>query len=163
MWNTVFKIAAQIFIAKFLRNRMQDAQESFTSNAQGHFSAVKKNVAALVESHVVLFRQQLKQDMKRAANSLFGFIFIFFAVLFSLLTGLIWIFATVWNSANRDVILGITMVLPILISVGIFFAIRNSWKKQPLLSKSMVQIENDWLVFKNGLDGSADISDEANR
>ena len=163
MWNTVFKIAAQVFIAKFLRNRMHDAQENFTNNAQGHFSAVKKNIAALLESHAVLFRQQLNQDMKRAANSLFGFIFIFFAILVSLLTALMWLFATAWNSANRDAILGVTMILPVLISIGVFLAIRHSWKKQPLFSKSMVQIEKDWQVFKGGLDGTADISDEANR
>jgi len=163
MWNTVFKIAAQLFIAKFLRNRMQDAQENFTSNAHGHFSAVKKNIAALLESHAVLFKQQLNQDMKRAANSFFGFVFIFFALLCSLLTALMWLFATAWNSPHRDAILGATMILPVLVSIGIFLAIRYSWKKQPLFSKSMVQIENDWQVFKNGLDGTADISDEANR
>lgn len=162
MWTTVFKIAAQVFIAKFLRNRMQDAQEHFTSNAQGHFSAVKKNIATLLESHVVLFKQQLNQDMKRAAKSFLGFIFIFFAIMCSVLTGLMWLFATAWNSANRDVILGITMVLPLIISIGVFLAIRHSWKKQPLFAKSMVQIENDWQVFKHGLDGTADISDEAN-
>lgn len=163
MWNTVFKIAAQVFIAKFLRNRMQDAQESFTTNAQGHFSTVKKNIAALLESHVVLFRQQLNQDTKRAAKSLVGFVIIFFALLISLFTGLLWLIATAWESANRDIILGVTMVIPILLSIGIFFAIRNSWKKQPLLSKSIVQIEKDWQVFRGGLDGTADISDEANR
>ena len=163
MWNTVFKIAAQVFIAKFLRNRMQDAQENFTSNAHGHFSAVKKNIAALLESHAVLFKQQLNQDMKRVAKSLLGFIFIFFAISSSLIIGLMWFFATAWNSAHRDAILGATMILPALISMGIFLAIRHSWKKQPLLTKSMVQIEKDWQVFKAGLDGTADISDEANQ
>ncbi len=55
------------------------------------------------------------------------------------------------------------MILPLLIAVGIFLAIRHTWKKQPLFAKSMVQIENDWQVFKDGLDGTADTSDDANR
>ncbi|WP_232496453.1 phage holin family protein [Methylotenera versatilis] len=157
------KLAAQLLIAKFLRNRMQDAQEHFTSNAAGHFSEVKRNIAALVESHASLFRQQLNQDMKRAANSFIGLVVIFLALLCSGLTALMWLFATAWNSPHRDIILGVTMILPLLVSIGIFFAIRHTWKKQPLFSKSMVQVENDWQVFKNGLDGTADTSDEANR
>lgn len=163
MWNTALKLAAQLLIAKFLRNRMQDAQENLQSNAAGHFSEVKKNLAALVESHATLFKQQWNQDLKRAANSFFGIVIIFFALLCSGLTALMWLFATAWNSPHRDTILGVTMILPLLISIGIFFAIRQTWKKEPLFSKSMVKVENDWRVFRNGLDGTADTSDEANQ
>lgn len=163
MWNTALKFIAQLLLAKFVRDRMKSVQEDFSNDAEGHFGALKKNVAALVENHAAIFKQQLNQDMKRAANSLFGLVFIFFALLCSVLTALMWLFAIAWNSAHRDVILGVTMALPLLISVGIFLAIRHTWKKQPLFSKSMIQIENDWQVFKNGLDGTADTSDEANR
>ncbi|MES2637346.1 MAG: phage holin family protein [Pseudomonadota bacterium] len=124
---------------------------------------MKKNIAALVENHAAIFKSQFNQDMKRAARSLIGLAIIFFAMLCSGLTALLWLFATAWNSSNRDIILGATVVIPLLISIGIFLAIRQTWKKQPLFSKSMVQIENDWQVFKNGLDGTADTSDEANR
>ncbi|WP_047538508.1 phage holin family protein [Methylotenera versatilis] len=163
MWNTALKFIAQLLLAKFVRDRMKSVQEDFSNDAEGHFGALKKNVAALVENHAAIFKQQLNQDMKRAANSLFGLVFIFFALLCSVLTALMWLFAIAWNSAHRDVILGVTMALPLLISVGIFLAIRHTWKKQPLFSKSMIQIESDWQVFKDGLDGTADTSDEANR
>lgn len=163
MWKTALRLAAQILIAKIVRNRMHDVQEHISNDTQNHFSAVKKNMAALIESHAALFKDQLNHDMKRIANSLLGLAFIFFALLCSGLTALMWLFATAWNNPNRDIILGTTMTLPILIAIGVFVAIRLTWKKQPLLSKSMVQIENDWQVFKNGLDGTADISDEANR
>ncbi len=163
MLNTALKFVAQLLLAKFLRDRMKNVQEDFSNDAEGHFGAVKKSIAALVENHAAIFKQQLNQDMKRAANSLFGLVFILFALLCSGLTALMWLFAIAWNSAHRDVILGVTMALPLLISIGIFLAIRNTWKKQPLFSKSMVQIENDWQIFKNGLDGTADTSDEANR
>jgi uncharacterized membrane protein YqjE len=163
MWNTALKFIAQILVAKFVRDRMKSVQEDFSNDAEGHFSALKKNIAALVENHAAIFKQQLNQDMKRAANSLLGLVFIFFALLCSGLTALMWLFAIAWNSAHRDLILGVTMALPLLISIGIFLAIRQTWKKQPLFSKSMVQIENDWQVFKGGLDGTADTSDEANR
>lgn len=163
MFNTALKFVAQLLLAKFLRDRMKNMQEDFSNNAEGHFGAVKKSIAALVENHAAIFKQQLNQDMKRAANSLIGLVFIFFALLCSGLTALMWLFAIAWNSAHRDLILGVTMALPLLISIGVFLAIRHTWKKQPLFSKSMVQIEHDWQVFKNGLDGTADTSDEANR
>lgn len=163
MWNTAFKFIAQLLFAKFVRDRMKSVQVGFSNDAEGHFSALKNNIAALVENHATIFKQQLNQDMKRAANSLIGLVVIFFALLCTGLTGLMWLFAIAWNSANRDVILGVTMALPLLISIGIFLVIRQNWKKQPFLSKSMIQIENDWQVFRHGLDGTADTSDEANR
>ena len=163
MWNTVLKLVGQLLIAKFLRGDMQNAEVNMSNKAQSHFGAVKQSVAALVESHAVLFKAQFHSDMQRVANSLLGLTFIFFAMLCSGLTALMWLFATAWNSAYRDLILGVTMFLPILIAVGVFLVIRHNWKKQPLFAKSMVQIENDWHVFRNGLDGTADTSDEATR
>ena len=163
MWNTVLKLVGQLLIAKFLRGDMQSAEVNMSNKAQSHFGAVKQSVAALVESHAALFKAQFHSDMQRVANSLLGLTFIFFAMLCSGLTALMWLFATAWNSAHRDLILGVTMVLPILIAVVVFLIIRHNWKKQPLFAKSMVQIENDWQVFRNGLDGTADTSDEATR
>ena len=162
MWNTVLKLVGQLLIAKFLRKYMQDAENNLNNNTQQHFGAVKNSLAALVESHAALFKAQFHSDMQRVAKSLFGLTFIFFAMLCSGLTALMWLFATAWNSAHRDLILGVTMLLPILIAVVIFLAIRRTWKKQPIFAKSMVQIENDWQVFRHGLDGTADTSDEAN-
>lgn len=163
MLNTALKFIAQLLLAKFLRDRMKGVQDDFSKDANDHFSAVKRSIAALIEKHASIFKQQLNQDMDRAAKSLLGFIIIFFALLCSGLTAIMWLFAVAWNSAHRDVILGVTMVLPLVISIGIFLAIRHTWKKQPLFSQSMIQIENDWQVFKGGLDGTADTSDEANR
>ena len=163
MWNTVLKLVGQLLIAKFLRSHMQDAEINMSNNAQSHFSAVKQSLAALVESHAALFKAQFHSDMQRVAKSLLGLTFIFFAMLCSGLTALMWLFATAWNSAHRDLILGVTMLLPILIAIGIFLAIRHTWKKQPIFAKSMVQIESDWQVFRGGLDGKADTSDEATR
>ncbi len=163
MWNTALKLVGQLLIAKFLRNRMHNAENNMSNSAQHHFSAVKNSLAALVENHAALFKAQFHSDMQRVAKSMLGLTLILFAMLCSGLTALMWLFATAWNSPNRDIILGTVMILPLLIAVGIFFAIRHTWKKQPFLAKSMVQIENDWQVFRGGLDGTADISDEATR
>lgn len=160
MLKTAFKLVAQLLITKFIRDRVE---EHLSHDATNRFGAVKTSVAALLESHAVLFKSQFNHDVKRMVHSFLGFMFIFLAAIFSGLTGLMWLFATAWNSPNRDIILGTTMILPIIIGVAVFFVIRQSWKKQPFLQQSMIQIEQDWQVFRNGLDGTADTSDEANR
>ena len=163
MWNTALKLVGEFLIAKYLRNRILDAGNDSSSNTRNHLGAVKQSIATLIESHAALFKAQFHTDMQRVAKSLLGLAFIFFAMLCSGLTALMWVFASAWNSTNRDIILGTVMILPLLIAVGIYLAIRNTWKKQPLFAKSMVQIENDWQVFRQGLDGTADTSDDANR
>ena len=163
MWNTALKLITQLLIARFLRSRMQGFQDSINNQTQSHFSAVLKSVAALLSSHTTNFKAQINIETQRIFKSLLGLMMIFFAILISGFTGLVWLIALAWSSPDRNIILGATMILPILIAAGIFLAIRYNWKKQPFFAKSMVQIENDWQVFKNGLDGTADISDEANR
>lgn len=160
MLKTALKLIAQLLITRFIRERVE---EHMSNDAASHFGAVKKSVAALLESHAILFKSQFNHDVKRMVNSLLGFMFILFAALCTGLTGLMWLFATAWHSPNRDLILGTTMILPIILGVAVFLVIRQSWKKQPLLQQSMLQIEQDWQVFRNGLDGTADTSDEANR
>lgn len=160
MWKTALKLLTQFLIARFIRNHMQDVQDKTSGN---HLSGLKSSMAALLESHAVLFKSQFHHDVQRMVNSFLGFMFILLATICTGLTGLMWLFATAWNSENRNIILGTTMIIPIILSIIVYFVIRQSWKKQPLLQQSMVQIEQDWQVFKNGLDGTADTSDEANR
>lgn len=166
MWKIALKLITQYALAKFLRERTHEAQyatgnSDSTSNSE--FSKLKKSMAALLESHASSFKAEFNYDIHRVVYSLLGLMFVMFAAICSGLIALMWLFAIAWNSSNRDIILGTTMILPLLIAVGVFFVIRSNWKKRPLLSKSMVKIENDWQVFRNGLDGTADISDEANR
>ncbi len=160
MLNTVLKLVAQFVIARFIRNRMTDVHDNPGNN---HLSGLKKNMAALLESHAALFKSQFNNDLRRLVNSLLALMFILVAVIFSGLTAVMWLFATAWNSPHRDLILGTSMILPIIISICVYLVVRKSWKKQPLLAKSMVQVERDWQVFRSGLDGTADTSEEANR
>ena len=163
MWTTALKFLAIMF----LKNRMESAKVNFfnklKTNSSDDLNRLKESIAAMAESRAAIFKQNFNHEVNRVVNSLLGFMFIFLAAILSLLTGLMWLFATAWVSPHRDIILGVTMILPILIAVGVYLLIRRSWQKQPILHQSMVQIESDWLVFRAGLDGTADISDEANR
>lgn len=155
MWKTV----AKLLVVLFLRNRISQVKTDFSSQ----FGTVKEHIAVMAESRAVIFKKNFNDDIKRMVNSFIGYMLVLLAVACSVLTGILWLFATAWNSPNRDIILGTAMILPILIGIVIFAFIRYSWKKEPLFSRSMKQVETDWLVFRGGLDGTADTSDEANK
>ena len=163
MWTSALKFIAILF----LKNRMEYVRSHFFDKQNTHSSEnlnqLKLSIAAMAESRAAIFKQNFRFEVWRVVNSLFGFMLILLAAMLSLLTGLMWLFATAWVSPYRDIILGTTMILPILIAAGVYLYIRRSWQKQPILHQSMVQIESDWQVFRAGLDGTADISDEANR
>ncbi len=162
MWTTILKFLAILY----LKNRMEFAKVNFFNKlnikSNDDFNRLKENIAAMAESRAAIFKHDFNHEIHRVVNSLFGFMLILLASILSLLTGLIWLFATIWVSPHRDVVLGATMILPILIAVGMYLFIRRSWQKQPILHQSIVQIENDWLIFRVRLDSTADISDDAN-
>lgn len=155
MWKTALKL----LVVMFLRNRMNVVKSEFSSQLH----SVKENFATMAESRAAIFKQNFNDDLQRMVNSFFGYLFIMVALACSGLTGVLWLVASAWNSPHRDLILGTAMILPILLAVCAFSYLRFSWKKEPLLGKTIKQIEADWLVFRAGLDGTADISDEANK
>ena len=163
MWISALKFIAGLFLKnkmEYVRNHLFN---KLNTNSSEDLNQLKRSIAVMAESRAAIFKQNFNFEVRRVVNSLFGFMFILLAAMLSLLTGLMWLFATAWVSPYRDIILGTTMILPILIAGAVYLYIRRSWQKQPILHQSMVQIESDWQVFRAGLDGTADISDEANR
>ena len=184
----MWKSAVKFLVIMLLKNRIQFIKNNFfnkfnsnqrfnrssnlhssgvpePTNLDDHhndFNELKKNLALMAESRATFFKRNFNQEAQRVAGSLMGFMFMLVAVVFAGLVGIMWIFALAWTSPNRELILGITMLVPILAAVIIFITIRNTWKKEPLLAQTMKQIENDWLVFRGGLDGTADTYDAAN-
>jgi uncharacterized membrane protein YqjE len=163
MWTSLLKFLAVLL----LKNRVEFIRNNFFNKLNTHstedLNRLKENIAAMAESRAAIFKQNFNHEVKRVVYSLFGFMLILLAALSSLLTGLAWLFATAWASPNRDIILGSTMLLPILIAVGVYLYIRQSWQKQPILQQSMQQIESDWQIFRAGLASTTDTSDEADK
>ena len=156
MWTTALKFLAILF----LKNRMQFLKYHFfnklNTNSSDDLQRLKENIAAMAESRAAIFKQNFNHEIHRVVKSLFSFMLILLAAILSLLTGLMWLFATAWSSPNRDIILGVTMLIPIVLAIGVYLTIRRSWQKQPILHQSMQQIESDWQVFKAGFDSTAD-------
>lgn len=155
MWKTALKLA--VFI--FLRSKINHVKDDIGNN----LGAVKENMALLAESRALIFKQNFNHELQRLGNSLLGFMFMMLAAVFSGLTGLMWLFAIAWGSPNRNVILTITLVVPLLIGIGIYLYIRESWKREPLFDKTMTQIQSDWLLFRNGLESVAEEIEGSNR
>ena len=155
MWKTALKLA--VFI--FLRSKINHVKNDIGSN----LGAVKENMTLLAESRALIFKQNFNNELQRLGNSLLGFMFMLLATLFSGLTALMWLFAIAWGSPNRNVILTITLIVPLLIAIGIYLYIRESWKKEPLFDKTMTQIQSDWLLFRNGLESVAEEIEGSNR
>lgn len=163
MWTTALKFLALLFF----KNRMEFVKHNFfnklNTNSSDDLNRLKVNIAAMAESRAAIFKQNFNHELQRVVHSLLGFMLMLLAAILSLLTGLMWLFAIAWVSPHRDIILGLTMILPILIAAGVYFYIRHSWQKQPILHQSIAQIESDWQVFREGLDGKANTSAAANQ
>lgn len=172
----MLKSAIKFLIVMLLKNRINFFKNKFfgtaststslnrASSPHSHdeFKELKHNLATLAESRATIFKHNFNQEVHRVVGSLLGFMFILVATVFAGLVGIMWIFALAWTSPNRELILGLTMLVPIIAAIVIFITIKNTWKKEPLMAQSMKQIENDWLVFRGGLDGTADTSEAAN-
>jgi uncharacterized membrane protein YqjE len=155
----MWKSALKLLIVLFVRNRIAHIK----NNPSNNLHTITENVAVIIENRAALFKQNFSDDLQRMVNSLFGYLLVLLAATCSGLTGMLWLIATAWNSPNRNIILGTTMILPLIIGIAIFAFIRYNWKKEPLFSRSMQQVETDWLVFRGSLNGTVDTSDEANK
>lgn len=155
MWKSLFKFLAILL----LKNRLEYIKNTFFNKANtqstADLSRLKQNIAAMAESRAALFKHNFNQEVRRVVNSLLGYMLILLATLLSLLTGLAWLFAAAWASPNRDIILASAILLPLLLAVGVYLYIRQSWQKQPIFHQSMLQIESDWQVFSAGLSNTS--------
>jgi uncharacterized membrane protein YqjE len=125
-------------------------------------NVLSEQVADYAESRVTVLKRNLLEDLERMANSFLGFLFMFLALSFSGMVAIMWLFAVAWNSPNREFILGGFILIPLIISAFVYKEVRSIWKKTPFMKTSTDLIAQDWQVFRYGLDGTADISDEAN-
>lgn len=143
MWKAAIKLMALLF----LRSRF--------NHAKSDFGKIKRNIADLAESRAAFFKQNFDDEMQRIVRSAIGFMLVLIAIACASITAIMWIAATAWSSPHRDIILGVTMLVLIVIGLIIFAVIYYSWKKQPLFDQSMSLIEQDWCMFR-GMDGTAD-------
>lgn len=147
-------------VLKYIALYLFNSRASKSRNSLNH---VLESSADYAESRALLIKYHLLEDLERVAKSFIGFLGILAGLVFSGMIGLMWIFTAAWNSPNREIILGIVMIIPLVAGVVVFIVIKNSWKARPFMNEASDLIAHDWKVFRHGLDGTADTSDEANQ
>lgn len=129
--------------------------------AKNELQKVKVTAADYAEDRASLIKENALKDARRVVNSLIALMLMFCAIIFSGLLGMMWLFATAWDSPHRVLILSVSIVIPLLISAIIFAVLNFSWRKNPLLNDVSELIASDWLVFRNGIVDQADKPKEA--
>lgn len=121
------------------------------SAAKQELQQVKETAADYAEDRAEAIKNNALEDASRVVNSLIALLFMFCAIIFSGLLGMMWLFASAWSSPHRAIILSIAILIPLCVSAVIFLALKASWQKKPLLSNISQLISNDWKVFRRGL------------
>jgi hypothetical protein len=148
MFKTIIK-----YLAMYYLNNM-------ISSKANSFMQVKDNAADYVESRAIFFKYNLLADLRRVVNSFFVYLAVFFAFVFSGFIGLMWLFSTIAESQNRDLILGIMVITPIIIAVVLLFIVTKHWKENPFINESTRLIAYDWNTFRYGTDSTPQHDDK---
>jgi hypothetical protein len=139
MFSTVLKIVSLYFMKQHATQTKQ------------HVTMFADHAADYAETRVLFIKNNLSQDLERMTNSFIGLMIMFAGILFSGMMALLWLFAIAWESADRVLILACFILIPILLSVIVFFVISSMWKNKPLMDTSIALIARDWQVIRGGL------------
>jgi len=132
MWRTLLKLVAM----KFVGHRL-------------HLVVVQ--LLAFIERRAHIFILNMGEEWNRLLKTVIGFIVVFTALVFSALIGAAWIVAIAWESPSRDLILGISMLIPLLLVLAVAIYLRSIWHKKPYLESARNQLDSDWQVLRGAL------------
>lgn len=139
MWVNLLKFAAVLFL-----NRK-------VSTLKGNLRNLSHHVADYTEDRAQHLKQDFLEETERLATSMVGLLVVFSMFIFTGLLGLMWLFSLLWQHPHRSLILGLAMLVPTLIGIAAFIAVRTLWQKKPLFSDSLAMISQDWQLFRNEL------------
>lgn len=137
MWVNLLKFAAVLFL-----NRKVTALKD-------NFFNLRHHVADYTEDRAQQLKQDFVEETERLATSIVGLLVVFSMFIFTGLLGLMWLFSLLWEHPQRSLILGLAMLVPIIIGVVTFLAVRATWQKKPLFADSLNMISHDWRLFRN--------------
>jgi len=144
----MFAKILKYLVLYYLNNRISSKASSLGN--------VKENAADYVESRAIFLKYNLQSDLQRAVNSFFVYLGILFAVVFSGLIALFWLFSAIAEQPNRELILAALIFLPLIISVVLFIKTTKQWKENPFADESSRLIAHDWNAFRQGVQENAD-------
>lgn len=139
MWVNLLKFAAILFFNRKVT--------TLTDN----LLHLREHAADYAESRAYYLKQDFLEETERMATSVVGILVVFSMFIFTGLLGLMWLFSLLWQHPHRSLILGLVMLVPVLVGVLTFLAVRKIWKKKPLFDSSLAMISQDWRLFRTEL------------
>jgi apolipoprotein N-acyltransferase len=136
MWVNLLKFVAVLFL-----NRKVSA-------LKGNFFNLRHHVADYTEDRAQQLKQDFLEETERLATSMVGMLVVFSMFIFTGLLGLMWLFSLLWQHPHRSLILGLAMLVPTIIGIIAFVAVRAIWHKKPLFADSLAMISHDWRLFR---------------
>lgn len=137
MWVNLLKFVAVLFL-----NRKVTALKD-------NFFNLRHQMADYTEDRAQQIKQDFAEETHRLATSLVGLLVVFSMFIFTGLLGLMWLFSLLWEHPHRSLILGLSMLVPAIIGVMAFLAVRAIWNKKALFADSLALISHDWQLFRN--------------
>ncbi|SDK42580.1 Putative Holin-X, holin superfamily III [Methylophilus rhizosphaerae] len=144
MWVNLLKFAAILFFNRKVT--------TLTDN----LLHLREHAADYAESRAYYLKQDFLEETERMATSVVGILVVFSMFIFTGLLGLMWLFSLLWQHPHRSLILGLVMLVPVLVGVLAFLAVRKLWKKKPLFDNSLAMISQDWRLFRTELTPSGE-------
>ncbi len=132
MWRMLLKLVAM----KFVGNKLQQ---------------VILLLMSVVERRAHLFAQSIKDEWNRVVTSIFCFVISLACVAFSGLVAIVWLVAYAWSSPDRNLILGIALIAPLVIAAGILLYLKKIWDEKLFLHVSRSQLHEDWGVLNQAV------------
>lgn len=137
MWVNLLKFVAVLFL-----NRKVSALKD-------NLFTLRHQVADYTEDRAQQLKQDFVEETQRLASSMVGLLVVFSMFIFTGLLGLMWLFSLLWEHPHRSLILGLSMLIPAIIGVIAFLAVRAIWNKKSLFADSLAMISHDWRLFRN--------------
>ncbi len=147
MWAHLLKFVAILFL-----NRKVSA-------LKGNLRHLSHHVADYTEDRAQQLKQDFLEETERLATSMVGLLVVFSMFIFTGLLGLMWLFSLLWQHPHRSLILGLAMLVPTVLGLITFMAVRRLWHKKSLFADSLSMISHDWQTFRNELEPASATSE----
>ncbi len=112
---------------------------------------VCREQSTVVERRAHLFTQSVRDEWNRVVTSIVCVILSLVCLAFSGLIATAWLIAFALHSPDRNLILGIALVVPLLAVAGIAIYLKTLWNQKLFLHDTRNQLNDDWDVLHHAV------------
>lgn len=106
---------------------------------------------SVVERRAHLFTQSVRDEWNRVVTSIVCVILSLVCLAFSGLIATVWLIAFALHSPDRNLILSIALVVPLLVVGGIAIYLKKLWNQKLFMHDTRSQLNEDWGVLHHAV------------